>query len=78
SFSSLDDLRSFSLLPVLAVIPKVVTAREEIRKKKRRKMAVVSSLAALIGFLVVVHLFFFKFDIFLIKLFRAAQKLPIS
>ncbi len=78
SFSSSEDLGSFSGLPVLAVIPKVVTAREETRKGKRRKVLFASSVAAIVAALVVVHLFFFKFDIFLIKLLRAAQKLPVS
>ncbi len=78
SFSSVEDLRTFSELPVLAVIPKVVTSDEVKSRKKRRRLIFASSLITLIALLVVVQIFFFKFDIFFIKLFREAQKLPIQ
>ncbi len=78
SFTAPEDLRAFSGLPVLAVIPKVVTAREERNSRKRRRILLVSSLLVLVGVLVVVQVFFFKFDIFLIKFFRQAQKLSVQ
>jgi uncharacterized protein involved in exopolysaccharide biosynthesis len=78
SFSNADELRSFANLPVLAVIPKVVTQGETRRRRRRTRMVFVSSVLALVGILVVVQVFFFKFDIFLIKLIREAQKLPIQ
>jgi len=78
SFSSVEDLRGFSGLPVLAVIPKVVTEAEVRHRKKRRRMVFISAIIALIAVLVIVQIFFFKFDIFFIKLFRAAKKLPIQ
>ncbi len=78
SFSSADELRSFAKLPVLAVIPKVVTQSETLRRRRRTRMALVSSVLALVGILAVVQVFFFKFDILLIKLIREAQKLPIQ
>jgi len=73
-----EDLRGFSGLPVLAVIPKVVTEAELQHRKKRRRMILVSSVVAIIAVLVIVQIFFFKFDIFFIKLFRAAKKLPVQ
>ncbi|MEK6778004.1 MAG: GNVR domain-containing protein [bacterium] len=78
SFSSLDDLRGFANLPVLAVIPKVVTPHEILTKRKRCKVILVSSLITFVVGMVVVQFFFFKFDIFLIKLFREVHKLPIQ
>ncbi len=78
SFSNQDDLRAFTNLPVLAVIPKVVTPQENLLKRKRWKVILVSSFLAVIAVLVVVQIFFFKFDIFLIKLFREAHKLPLK
>ncbi|NOY52974.1 MAG: lipopolysaccharide biosynthesis protein [Deltaproteobacteria bacterium] len=78
SFSSVEDLRSFSELPVLAVIPKVVTGDEIQHRKKRRRILFASLLIILVALLVVVQIFFFKFDIFFIKLFREARKFPIQ
>ncbi|PIS37451.1 MAG: hypothetical protein COT35_05945, partial [Nitrospirae bacterium CG08_land_8_20_14_0_20_52_24] len=73
-----DELRAFTNLPVLAVIPKVVTLQENLLKRKRWKVILVSSFLTVLAVLVVVQIFFFKFDIFLIKLFREAHKLPLQ
>jgi polysaccharide chain length determinant protein (PEP-CTERM system associated) len=78
SFSNQDELRAFTNLPVLAVIPKVVTLQENLLKRKRWKVILISSFLTVIAVLVVVQIFFFKFDIFLIKLFREAHKLPLK
>ena len=78
SFSNQDELRAFTNLPVLAVIPKVVTLQENLLKRKRWKVILVSSFLTVIAVLVIVQIFFFKFDIFLIKLFREAHKLPLK
>jgi len=78
SFSNQDELRAFTNLPVLAVIPKVVTLQENLLKRKRWKVILVSSFLTVLAVLVVVQIFFFKFDIFLIKLFREAHKLPLQ
>ncbi len=78
SFSNIEDLRAFSGLPVLAVISRVVTPLEEKRGRKRRRMFILSSVVALVTGLVVVQIFFLKFDILWVKLLREVQKLPIQ
>ena len=77
SFSAAEDLRAFAGLPVLAVIPRVVTDREVRQAHRRRRVILVSSVVALVALLAVVQIFFFKFDIFLIQLFRKVKKIPL-
>ncbi len=78
SFSSADELRAFLDYPVLAVLPTMTTPREEKKKRKWRRMILLSSVVVIITSLVIVQIFLFKFDIFLIQLFREVQKLPIQ
>ena len=47
SFHSIDDLRAFSKVPVLAGIPRLVTEADAARRTRRRWLAVVSLLLAL-------------------------------
>jgi hypothetical protein len=48
SFHSVDDLRSFSALPVLVAIPRIVTEADARRRRTRFRMAAGAALAGLV------------------------------
>lgn len=48
SFHSVDDLRSFSTLPVLVAIPRIVTEADARRRRTRFRLAAAAALAGLV------------------------------
>jgi hypothetical protein len=65
-----EDLTRMLPFPVLAEIPEIVTAEEELRRKKRVKIAVVSSLLFVLIIVLVIHFFVMDMDILWIRVMR--------
>jgi succinoglycan biosynthesis transport protein ExoP len=72
-----DTLAGISALPVLSVIPPVLTTDDLVRQKRRKKIMLTSILGTVVGSVIVFHLFVMDLYIFYAKLERLFfRKIP--
>lgn len=72
-----DTLGSASALPVLSIIPPIVTTADSVQKKRRRKILIAGTLGIIIGGVFVFHLLIMDLNVFYAKVERVVlRKIP--
>lgn len=70
-------LGTASALPVLTIIPPIVTAEDSARKKRNRKLLIAGTLGVILGSVLAFHLLVMDLDVFYAKLERVVlRKVP--
>jgi hypothetical protein len=70
----LDALQRISRLPVISIIPSIMTEADFAATRKRKMIVGVAGICGIIGIVLAVHLFVMDLDIVSAKLGRLVQK----